>query len=142
MGTLSFPAVKSGRGVGLTPHPLLVPRSRKSRAIPVLPLWAVGPVQSLTAYTEPYCLYKGAIYLLLSPPISLFLQISLPKYCIISLPTCFSHLTLLDYITRKIFGEMRKFTELHILRFLTVSSCFLCARSNVFHKTVLLRTSA
>jgi len=33
MGTGSFPGVKRGRGVTLTPHPLLVPWSRKSRAI-------------------------------------------------------------------------------------------------------------
>jgi len=37
MGTGSFP-VKGGRGVTLTPHPLVVPWSRKSRAIPLLPL--------------------------------------------------------------------------------------------------------
>ena len=43
------PGVKSGRGVTLTPHPLLVPWSRKSRAIPLIPLWAVRPVQSLSA---------------------------------------------------------------------------------------------
>jgi len=29
MGTGSFPGVESGRGVTLTPHPLLVPRSKK-----------------------------------------------------------------------------------------------------------------
>jgi hypothetical protein len=29
MGTGSFPGVKSGRGVTLTPHPLLVPWSKK-----------------------------------------------------------------------------------------------------------------
>ena len=52
MGTASLPVVKSGRGVTLTPHPLLVPWSRKSRAIPLLPLWAVQPVQSLSACTE------------------------------------------------------------------------------------------
>jgi len=83
--TWSFPGVKSGRGVTLTPHPLLVPWSRKSRAIPLLPLWAVRPVQSLsacttvhftftftstppmgcTACTEPQCLYNGALYLYL-----------------------------------------------------------------------------
>ena len=82
-GTGSFPWVKSGRGVGLTPHPLLVLWSRKSRAIPQLSLWAVRPVQSFsactsvhftftytstlsmgrTACTEPQCLYKGALYL-------------------------------------------------------------------------------
>ena len=50
-----FPGVKSGRGVTLTPHPLLVPRSWKSRAIslPTLP-WAVRPVQSLSACTRVY----------------------------------------------------------------------------------------
>jgi len=52
MGTGSFKAVKSSRGVLLTPHPLLVPWSRKSRTIPLLPLWAVRPVQSLSACTR------------------------------------------------------------------------------------------
>ena len=52
MGTRSFRAVKSGRGVTLTPHPLLVPWSRNSRAIPLLPLWAVRPVQSLSGCTR------------------------------------------------------------------------------------------
>jgi hypothetical protein len=32
----------SGRGVVLTTQPLLVPRLRMSRAIPLLPLWAIG----------------------------------------------------------------------------------------------------
>jgi len=40
MGTGSFPGVKCGRGVLLTTHPLLVPRSRKSRAIHLPTLWA------------------------------------------------------------------------------------------------------
>jgi len=52
MGTGSFPEIKSGRGVTLIPHPLLVPWSRKGRAIPLLPLWAVRPVQSLSACTR------------------------------------------------------------------------------------------
>ena len=52
MGTGSFPGVKSGRGVMLTPHPLLVQWSRKSKAIPLLPLWAVRPVQSFSACTR------------------------------------------------------------------------------------------
>ena len=47
MGNGYFPGVKSGRGVTLTPHPLLVPWSWNGRAIPLLPLWAVRPVQSL-----------------------------------------------------------------------------------------------
>ena len=52
IGTGSFPGVKSDRDVTLTPHPLLVPWSWKSRAIPLLPLWAVRPVQSLSACTR------------------------------------------------------------------------------------------
>jgi len=36
----SFPGVKCGRGVLLTTHPLLVPRSWKSRATPPPTLWA------------------------------------------------------------------------------------------------------
>ena len=40
MGTGSFPGVKCGRGLLLTTYPLLVPRSRKSRAIPLPTLWA------------------------------------------------------------------------------------------------------
>ena len=52
MGTGSFPGVKCGQGVLLTPHPLLVPWSRQSRAVPLLPLWVVRPVQSLSACTR------------------------------------------------------------------------------------------
>jgi hypothetical protein len=74
IGTGYFPGVKSGRGVTLTPHPLLVPLVIKeysytstppmgraactepqclySRAIPLLSLWAVRPVQSLSACTR------------------------------------------------------------------------------------------
>ena len=37
MGTGSFPGVKCGRGVLLTTHPLLAPRSWKSRAISLPP---------------------------------------------------------------------------------------------------------
>ena len=48
----SFPEAKSGRGVTLTPHPLLVPWSWKSRAITLLPLWAIRPVESLSACTR------------------------------------------------------------------------------------------
>ena len=42
MGTGSFSGVKYGQGVLLTTHPLLVPRSWKSRAIP-LPILLVTP---------------------------------------------------------------------------------------------------
>jgi hypothetical protein len=40
MGTGSLPGVKCGRSMQLTTHPLLVPRSWKSRAIPLPTLWA------------------------------------------------------------------------------------------------------
>jgi len=52
MGIGSFQGVKSGRGMTLTPHPLLVPWSWKGRAIPLLHLWAERPVQSLSASTR------------------------------------------------------------------------------------------
>ena len=48
--TGSLLGVKSGRGVKLTPHPLLVPWSWKIRAMPLLP--PVRPVQSLSACTR------------------------------------------------------------------------------------------
>ena len=52
MPTGSFPRVKYGRGVLLTTHPLLVPQSWKSRAIPLPTLWATtGPV---TGRVEPH----------------------------------------------------------------------------------------
>jgi len=51
-GAGPFPGVNSGQGVTLTHHPLLVPWSRKSRAITLLPLWAVRPVQSLNGCTR------------------------------------------------------------------------------------------
>jgi len=95
----------------LTPQPVLVLWSRKSRTIPLLPLWAVRPVQSLNAYTrvhftftytstppmdctactEPQCLYNGALYLYLylySPygPIGLY-RASVPvQGCTLLLP--------------------------------------------------------
>ena len=70
MSTGSFPGVKSSRGVTLTPHPILVPWSRKSRTKPLLPLWAVQAVQNLSACTVqlylyspygPYCLYRALL---------------------------------------------------------------------------------
>ena len=63
MGTESFPGVKSCRVVTLTPHPLLVPWSRKSRAIPLLPLWAVQPVQSLGGCTRVQFTYFSYLYI-------------------------------------------------------------------------------
>jgi len=57
MGTGSFPGLKSGRGVTLTPHLLLVPLVMKEQS------YTSTPPMGRTACTEPQCLYKGAIYL-------------------------------------------------------------------------------
>jgi hypothetical protein len=56
MGTWSFPGVESGRGVALTPHPLLVPWSKNRVAIPLLSL------RAFVAYK------KGEIYLISQEP--------------------------------------------------------------------------
>ena len=62
MGTGSLPEVKSGRGVSLNPHLLLVPWSRKGRAIPLLPYGSYGlyrasvPVQECTL---PFLYFSG-----------------------------------------------------------------------------------
>ena len=85
MSTASFPGVNRGRGAKLTPRPLLLQWSSKSKAIPLLPQWAVRPVENLgackmvhfnftytsnppmwcTACTEPKYLYNGTLYLYL-----------------------------------------------------------------------------
>jgi hypothetical protein len=76
MDTKSFPGVKSGRGMTLTPHSLLVPWSRKCRATrkPLFPLWAVRPIQSLSA-----CKRVHFIIAVRSPSVRLSLVV-----CIIS----------------------------------------------------------
>jgi len=66
MGTGSFPGVKSGRGVTLTPHPLLVPWSWKGRATPLLRYGPYGlyrasvPVQRFTL-PLPYLGTRGSV---------------------------------------------------------------------------------
>ena len=55
MGTGSSPGVNCGRGVLLTTHPLLVPRSWKSRAIPLPTLWATpGTLYLYGKYLESF----------------------------------------------------------------------------------------
>ena len=51
-----YPGVKSSRCVTLTQHLLVIQWSRKSRAVPLLPVWAVRPVQSPIACTRVYFL--------------------------------------------------------------------------------------
>jgi len=46
-----IPGGKERPGRDADPSPFLVPWSRKSRAIPLLTTWAVGPVQSLSVCT-------------------------------------------------------------------------------------------
>jgi len=62
MATGSFPGVKSGRGVTLTPHPLPLLWSRIEYS------YTSTPRMGRTACTEPQCLYKGAHYHFTVPP--------------------------------------------------------------------------
>jgi len=55
MGTGSFPGVKSGRDVTLTPQSLLVPLVMKEMS------YTSTPPMGRTDGTEPQCLYKGAV---------------------------------------------------------------------------------
>jgi len=57
MGTRSFRRIKSGRGVTQTPHLVIVPWSRKSRAIPLLPLWAVQNISACTRVHFTFTFY-------------------------------------------------------------------------------------
>jgi len=64
MGTGSFPAIKNGRGVTLTPHPLLDPLVMKESSCT-----STAPM-GRTVCTEPQCLYKGDLYLYLLQTVS------------------------------------------------------------------------
>ena len=61
MGTGSFQGLKSGRGVTLTPHPLLLPLVMKESS------YTSNPPMGRTACTEPKCLYRGALYFTINP---------------------------------------------------------------------------
>jgi hypothetical protein len=56
MGTGSFLGVKSGRDVTLTPHPFCAVVKKEYS-------YTSTPPMGRTAFTEPQCLYKGALYL-------------------------------------------------------------------------------
>ena len=47
-----FPGGKERPGCDADPSPLLLPWSRKGRTIPLLPIWTVGPIHSLSACTR------------------------------------------------------------------------------------------
>jgi len=61
MGTGSFPGVKYGRGVLLTTQRLLVPRSWKSRVIPVTTLWVTARLVTGTVYLYLYLFMYGCM---------------------------------------------------------------------------------
>ena len=63
VGTGSFPGVKCGRDVLLTTHPLLVPRSWNSRAIPLYP--PSGPHRACNGIALPYMCVCVCIYIYL-----------------------------------------------------------------------------
>ena len=71
MGTGSLAGVKSGRGVTLTPHPLLVPWSRKSELYLYSPYGPYGlyrvsvPVQGCTSPFLPSCITLYTVIFLL-----------------------------------------------------------------------------
>ena len=76
IGIGSSPGVKSGQGVTLTPHPFLVPWSRKTRDTPLLPLWATPGLYRASVHVQgaplllPFCYYPAfKIRGLWEPPI-------------------------------------------------------------------------
>ena len=93
MGTGSFLGFKSSWGVTMTPHPLLVPWSRKSRAIPLLLLWAVWPVQSQSACTRVHFTFNFTIPLACTECYDSlpFSEASSIPLCYIPFPSTFFH---------------------------------------------------
>jgi hypothetical protein len=73
MGTGSFPGLKCGRGVLLTTHPLLAPRSWKSRALPLLPLGHNRACNGVTLPFLPYINLHYIAYIQFVPPTEQFL---------------------------------------------------------------------
>jgi len=116
MGTRSFPGVKSSQGVTLTPHPLAEPWSLKSRAIPLLPLWAVPPVQSLSACTRVHFTFtfgkstrNAKLIQITRIQISGVLLYCIQHICRFHTLSCTTHLT------RKIFWKKCNYSPWQIL---------------------------
>jgi hypothetical protein len=77
---------QSGRGVVLTTHPLLAPRSRKGRAIPLSPLWAFGSVTGyLYLYLYLHILVRMHIwwhfFVFIAPSVCCVLSVISPYSC-------------------------------------------------------------
>jgi hypothetical protein len=81
MGNVSSPGVESGRGVTLTPQPLLVPTSKKSRAIPLFSLRAFVAYKKGETYLPTHIPTHPPTYL----PTNL--RTYLPSYLRTYLPT-------------------------------------------------------
>ena len=62
MGTGSFPGVKCGRGVLLTTHPFLVPRSWKSRATTYTSTHPLGHTGPVTGSLFLLCIYIYRVF--------------------------------------------------------------------------------
>ena len=118
-----FPGVKSGWGVTLTPHLLLVPWSWKSRAIPLLLLWAIGPVQSLSVCTRVH--FTFTFYSSIDSIESLMPQtfITPVRYISILKPsrcTIFRVYWILFYMFRAVFAPIIRSSRLYIQRHIYV----------------------
>ena len=75
VGTGSFPGVKYGRGVLPTTHPLLVPRSWMSRAVPLPTLWATP--QACNGKTLPFYVYVCIYYVCVCVCIYIYIYMEL-----------------------------------------------------------------
>jgi hypothetical protein len=107
-----FRGEKSDRSVTLTPHPFLVPWSWKSRAVPLLPLWAVRLVQSLSAYTR--VTFTFTFYCFRTRKYALLAQVKSYNF---GMPPCFY------YWLRKLrkYGAALKFTGINSYKVILVS---------------------
>jgi hypothetical protein len=88
-----FPGGKERPGHDADPSPFLVPWSWKGRAIPLLLLWAVWPVQILSACTRVHFTFTFTFTL----SCDIFFQIAFCKECdllLFSLRSCSSCLGL------------------------------------------------
>ena len=93
MGIGSLPEVKCGRGVLLTTHSLLVPRSWKSRAIP---LPSSGLHRACNGITLPFYLYINIYYRQVTQ--CLFGKTWLQNYTVWSLQYPVSYLVFFDFV--------------------------------------------
>jgi len=115
----------------LTPHPFLVPWSWKSRAKPLLPLWTVRPVQSLSActrvhFTLPFMHIHGARVrwncLCVSTNVySRITTIKFPSFCLTTFSASLTNVTvfLLEphdcscYLSRRILAPLQIWMQKH-----------------------------